>query len=62
MDNKTEENAYKVYESFFEAYWIRIQDENDNPFLELTQRMKSFEEHSGPLYYTPANPCVYQFS
>jgi hypothetical protein len=48
LDNRTEEAAYKVYKSFFEAYWIGIQDEV-NPFLELTQIMKNFEEHSGKL-------------
>lgn len=48
LDNKTEMNAYNVYKSFFEAYWMGIQDEV-NPFLELTHRMKNFEEHSGKL-------------
>ncbi len=48
LDDKTEENAYNVYESFFKAYWIGIQDEV-NPFLGLTQLMKNFEEYSGKL-------------
>ncbi|EKF85860.1 hypothetical protein [Methanobacterium formicicum] len=48
LDNKTEINAYNVYKAFFEAYWIGIQDEV-NPFLELTQRMKNFEEFNGKL-------------
>lgn len=48
LDKKTEETAYKVYESFFKAYWIGIQNEV-NPFLELTEIMKNFEEYSGKL-------------
>lgn len=48
LNDKTEANAYKVYESFFKAYWIGIQDEV-NPFLELTQKMKNFEENGGHL-------------
>jgi len=48
LDNKTEGPAFKVYKSFFEAYWIGIQNEV-NPFLELTLIMKNFEEYSGKL-------------
>jgi hypothetical protein len=48
LDDKTEMNAYNVYKSFFEAYWMGIQDEV-NPFLELTQRMKNFEKYNGKL-------------
>lgn len=48
LDNRTEINAYAVYESFFNAYWIGIQ-EDINPFLELTKKMKNFEEYSGKL-------------
>lgn len=48
LDNKTEKTAFGVYKSFFEAYWIGIQDEV-NPFLELTKIMKNFEQHSGRL-------------
>lgn len=48
LADKTEINAYDVYKSFFDAYWIGIQDEV-NPFLELTQKMKNFEEYNGRL-------------
>ncbi|NMC59245.1 MAG: hypothetical protein GYA51_07680 [Candidatus Methanofastidiosa archaeon] len=48
LQDKTEEKAYEVYKSFFEAYWIGIQ-EKVNPFLELTQIMKNFEEYGGKL-------------
>lgn len=48
LQEKNEETAYNVYRSFFEAYWIGIQDE-ENPFLELTEKMKEFEEHGGRL-------------
>lgn len=48
LQNKTEEKAYEVYKSFFEAYWIGTQ-EKVNPFLELTQIMKNFEEYGGKL-------------
>jgi hypothetical protein len=48
LNAKNEKNAYKVYASFFEAYWIGIQDEV-NPFLELTQTMQNFEKNSGHL-------------
>ena len=48
LNNITEENAYKVYEQFFKAYWIGIQNRK-NPFIELTQTMKNFEEKAGQL-------------
>ena len=48
LRSKTEYSAHKVYESFFDAYWVGIQN-NDNPFLKLIQIMKSFEESAGKL-------------
>jgi len=48
LEQKNEKTACNVYKSFFEAYWIGIQDEV-NPFLELTQLMKKFEKNSGKL-------------
>lgn len=48
LDSRTEENAYKVYEEFFKAYWIGIQMDK-NPFIGLTQTMKNFEQNAGRL-------------
>ncbi len=41
-------NAFKVFQSFFKAYWIGVK-EDQNPFLELIQKMKAYEENSGVL-------------
>lgn len=41
LDNKTEETAFKVYKSFFEAYWIGIQDEV-NPFFRINSNNEKF--------------------
>lgn len=48
LSTKTTDSAYKVYERFFVAYWIGIQNET-NPFLELPQIMNRFEENAGCL-------------
>jgi hypothetical protein len=48
LSTKTTDSAYKVYETFFVAYWIGIQNEK-NPFLELPQIMNRFEEKAGGL-------------
>lgn len=48
LSTKTTDSAYKVYETFFVAYWIGIQNEK-NPFLELPQIMNRFEEKAGCL-------------
>ena len=48
LKTKNTDSAHKVYETFFIAYWIGIQHEN-NPFLELPQNMKKFEENAGCL-------------
>lgn len=48
LRTKTTDSAHKVYETFFVAYWIGIQNEK-NPFLELPQIMNRFEEKAGCL-------------
>lgn len=48
IENSDIETAFKVYECFFSTYWIGIQD-STNPFIELLQKMKSFEENAGLL-------------
>jgi len=48
LSTKTADSAYKVYETFFVAYWFGIQSEK-NPFLELPQIMNRFEEKAGCL-------------
>ena len=48
LSTKTTDSAYNVYETFFVAYWIGIQNEK-NPFLELPQIMNQFEEKAGGL-------------
>lgn len=48
LNKSTPENAYAVYETFFKAYWIGTQ-RNENPFLKLTEKMKQFEELAGKL-------------
>lgn len=48
MDNCTTESAFKVYEAFFETYWIGTHD-GSNPFIELIQKMKTYEENAGLL-------------
>ncbi|AKB19057.1 hypothetical protein [Methanosarcina sp. WWM596] len=42
------DSAYKVYESFFKAYWIGT-SEKENPFLILIEKMKNFEKLAGRL-------------
>lgn len=48
LNDSTIEKAYKIYEIFFEAYWIGTQHKK-NPFLQLTEEMMSFEETAGRL-------------
>lgn len=48
LNDNTEKKAYKVYENFFKAYWIGTQHKK-NPFLMLTEEMKTFEEQAGSL-------------
>ena len=48
LGSRDPETAYKVYETFFNAYWIGTQGD-DNPFLKLTDTMKDFEERAGVL-------------
>lgn len=48
LDNCKMENAFRVYEEFFTAYWIGTQGDK-NPFIELLQKMKLFEENAGQL-------------
>lgn len=48
LDNHNIENAFRVYEAFFSAYWIGTPGD-ENPFVKLTQKMKSFEENAGLL-------------
>ena len=48
LKEKTHESAFEVYKSFFDAYWIGIQDEI-NPFLKLIEQMKKFEIYGGRL-------------
>ncbi|MFA5062819.1 MAG: hypothetical protein WC578_01930 [Candidatus Omnitrophota bacterium] len=48
LKKNNESNAYKVYTSFFNAYWIGIQHP-DNPFLKLQDTLRKFEENAGRL-------------
>lgn len=48
LESRSTRTATDVYEAFFSAYWIGIQGE-ENPFLELIRKMKSFEENAGKL-------------
>lgn len=48
LNSTTADSAYKVYETFFNAYWIGIQEE-ENLFLTLVENMKKFEEQAGRL-------------
>lgn len=48
LNSTTSDSAYKVYETFFNAYWIGIQEE-ENLFLTLVDNMKKFEEQAGRL-------------
>jgi hypothetical protein len=42
------ENAFIVYKAFFDAYWIGSRNEH-NPFIELLDKLKLFEENAGQL-------------
>lgn len=48
LEDSCAQNAFKVFQSFFNAYWIGT-NEDQNPFLELINKMKSYEETSGVL-------------
>lgn len=48
IQDSNSENAKRVYESFFKAYWIGIQYDK-NPFIDLIQKIKQFEENAGIL-------------
>ncbi|NLX00991.1 MAG: hypothetical protein GXY40_00450 [Syntrophomonadaceae bacterium] len=48
QENSTTEAAQDVYESFFRSYWIGIQTEV-NPFIELLNKMKNYEQQAGQL-------------
>lgn len=52
------ENAFAVYEAFFEAYWIGTQN-SGNPFIELVQRLRLFEENVGQLVPGQRDHCVH---
>lgn len=48
LNDPISSNADKVYETFFTAYWMGIQDDV-NPFVELLAKMRSYEKQAGPL-------------
>lgn len=48
LNSTTADSAYKVYETFFNAYWIGT-NEKENPFLILIEKVKTFEELAGRL-------------
>ena len=48
LNSTTADSAYKVYETFFKAYWIGT-NEKENPFLILIEKVKTFEELAGRL-------------
>lgn len=48
LNSTTAYSAYKVYETFFNAYWIGT-NEKENPFLILIEKVKTFEELAGRL-------------
>jgi len=48
LKNPNSYNADRVYETFFKAYWMGIQDEV-NPFVQLLIEMRSYEKQAGPL-------------
>lgn len=58
LKSATSDAAYKVYEAFFKAYWIGTQ-ENENPFLKLTENMKQFEEFAGKLTHKQRDHYVH---
>lgn len=41
--------ATGVYEAFFSAYWLGIQEEGTNPFLDLVRRIHDYEKSAGRL-------------
>lgn len=48
LEDETEPNARNIYETFFRAYWIGI-DEESNPFIGLMEGMKEYEKNVGRL-------------
>lgn len=48
IDTPSSDTAFSVYENFLKAYWIGIQNER-NPFIELLEKMKVYEENAGKL-------------
>lgn len=41
--------ATGVYEAFFSAYWLGIQEEGTNPFLDLVRKVHEYEKSAGRL-------------
>lgn len=48
LDNETKETAFAVYRTFFDSYRITIEG-NSNPFIDLLDVLKSYEENAAVL-------------
>ncbi len=48
LDNETKENAFLVYQAFFDSYRITLEGES-NPFVDLLDVLKSYEENAATL-------------
>lgn len=49
LKDKTMDNAKEIYRNFFESYWIGTQEESENPFLEILNKMHEYEKYGGKI-------------
>lgn len=58
MDNPTENSAMNIYSNFFKAYWIGTQDDK-NPFLEMIEKMKQYEQSGGQVILSQRDHLIH---
>ena len=49
LENETKVTALAVYEAFFDSYRIKMAGENCNPFIDLLDVLRSYEENAATL-------------
>lgn len=49
LENETKQSALAVYEAFFDSYRIKLEGEDHNPFIDLLDVLRSYEENAATL-------------
>jgi hypothetical protein len=49
LENETKDSALAVYEAFFDSYRIKLEGEDRNPFIDLLDVLRSYEENAATL-------------